>query len=468
MLNCLDLKKNTKKALSDGHLQTVLEKFCAAREQNRSDGISRLPEFQRISDQAVEMKTRTLENLDYYLEIFEKKVIESGGQAHWAQTAAEACDIIGAICNRASARKGVKGKSMVTEEIGLNHHLIRGGLQVLETDLGEYIVQLRGETPSHIIGPALHVSADQVADTFRRHHTHLPPERNLDDPASMVLEARKVLREHFLTADVGITGANFLVAETGSAVIVTNEGNADLSQTLPKTHIVVTGIDKVVPTLNDAATLLRILPRSVTGQESAVYTTIATGPRRRGDTDGPEAFHVVLLDNGRTKALGTPFQEMLRCIRCSACMNHCPVYGRIGGHAYGWIYPGPMGQVLTPLLLGLENAIHHPNACSLCGKCREVCPMQIPLPDMLRTFRETLYQKKSDPPPVRIALKLWAAAAKRPGLYGLLTAWGAGFLGFVSKLPVIKIPGKRLPAPEGKTFRQLWKKRGGSTGGHHG
>jgi L-lactate dehydrogenase complex protein LldF len=459
MFNCLSLKDNAKKALSDRDLQTVLSRFCAAMQQNRLDGVARLPEFDRISSQAVEMKNRVLAHIDFYLETFEKNVRNAGGQVHWARTDEEARSLIGDICKKADARKIVKGKSMVTEEIGLNAHLAGQGLDVLETDLGEYIVQLRNETPSHIIGPAIHVSAAQVAETFRREHTHLEPERNLEDPAAMVREARKVLREHFLAADVGITGANFLVAETGSAVIVTNEGNADLSQTLTKTHIVVTGIDKVVPTLDDAAMLLRLLPRSVTGQETAVYTTIATGPKRAGDVDGPENFHVVLVDNGRSNAFGTPFQDMLRCIRCSACMNHCPVYGSIGGHAFGWIYPGPMGQVLTPLLKGLEKAVHHPEVCSLCGRCAEVCPMGIPLPDLLREFREALVKRKLDAPAVRLGLKLWTSMATHPRLYRHLMAGLSMILRMISKLPIPRSSGRKPPVPEGKTFQQLWSRK---------
>jgi L-lactate dehydrogenase complex protein LldF len=458
IMNCLSLKENAKKALNNRDLQTVLSQFCAARQENRRDGVARLPEFRRISDQAVKMKNRVLEHIDFYLETFDKNVRNAGGQVHWAGTDEAACGIIGDICKGANARKVVKGKSMVTEEIGLNAHLNRQGIDVLETDLGEYIVQLRDETPSHIIGPAIHVSAAQVAETFRRKHTHLEPERNMEDPAAMVREARKVLRAHFLSADVGITGANFLVAETGSALIVTNEGNADLSQTLPGTHIVVAGIEKVVPGLDDAAMLLRLLPRSVTGQETAVYTTIATGPKREGDMDGPENFHVVLVDNGRSKAFGTPFQAMLRCIRCSACMNHCPVYGAIGGHAFGWIYPGPMGQVLTPLLKGLENAIYHPDACSLCGRCEEVCPMGIPLPDLLRCFREVLAERKLDATAARWGGKLWASMATHPRLYRHLMAGISMILRMTSKLPIPKVGGRKPPLPEGKTFQQLWSK----------
>ena len=252
------------------------------------------------------------------------------------------------------ARKLVtKGKSMVAEEIALNAALEAAGFEVAETDLGEYIIQIRNESPSHIIAPAVHLNRDQVEADFRRVHTDLPKDRSLAEPAELVSEARDMLRDKFLRADVGITGANFLIAETGTSVIVTNEGNGDLTQLLPRVHIVLASIEKIVPTLSDVSAILRVLARSATGQEISIYTTFSTGPRRAGDPDGPEAYHVILLDNGRSEMLGTEFQDMLRCIRCGACMNHCPVYGAVGGHAYGWVYPGPMGAVLTPQLIGV-------------------------------------------------------------------------------------------------------------------
>src|SRR5207302_738173 len=228
-----------------------------------------------------------------------------------------------------------------------------------------------------------------------------------------------VLRPRFLAADVGITGANFLIAETGSSIIVTNEGNGDLTQILPRVHIVVTSLEKVVPTLEDAATLLRLLARSATGQEFSSYTTISTGPRRTGDLDGPEQYHVVLLDNGRTELLGGEFQDMLRCLRCAACLNHCPVYAAVGGHAYGWVYPGPMGAVLTPALVGVEEAGHLPNASTFCGRCESVCPVKIPLPRMMRHWREREFARRLSPATVRAGLWLWAFFAKRPRLYGI-------------------------------------------------
>src|SRR4029078_2634514 len=292
----------------------------------------------------------------------------------------------------------------------------------VETDLGEYIIQLRHELPSHIIAPAVHLTKAQVEADFRRVHTHLPADRNLVEPETMLAEARAVLREKFLAADVGITGANFLGAETGSSIIVTHGGNSDLTQTLPKAHIVLASIEKLVPTLEDAAQMLRVLARSATGQEMSVYTTVSTGPRKAADPDGPGAYHVVILDNGRSAMLGGQFRDMLRCIRCGACMNHCPVYHAVGGHAYGWVYPGPMGAVLTPSLIGIDKAGNLPNASTFCGRCEEVCPVRIPLPKLMRHWREREFERHLSPATVRSGLAFWSFFAKRTWLYRPATA----------------------------------------------
>jgi L-lactate dehydrogenase complex protein LldF len=277
----------------------------------------------------------------------------------------------------------------------------------------------------------------------------------------ILTEARARLREKFLAADVGITGANFLIAETGSSVIVTNEGNGDLTQTLPRVHIVLASIEKIVPTLEDATSLLRLLARSATGQDFSVYTTFSTGPRRADDLDGPEEYHVVLIDNGRSGMLGTEFQDMLRCIRCAACMNHCPVYGVVGGHSYGWVYPGPMGSVLTPGLIGVDKAGHLPNASTFCGKCESVCPVKIPLPGMMRHWREREFERHLTPGAMRTNLALWAWFARRPGLYRLATRAAAAGLALLGRrrgrfawLPFAGswTDGRDLPAPEGDTF----------------
>jgi L-lactate dehydrogenase complex protein LldF len=322
--------------------------------------------------------------------------------------------------------------------------------------------------PSHIIAPAVHLTKDQIEADFRRVHAHLAPDRSLVEPTTMLTEARNVLRERFLAADVGITGANFLVAETGTSIIVTNEGNGDLTQTLPKVHIVLATIEKLVPTLEDAAQLLRVLARSATGQEISVYSTFSTGPRRASDPDGPAEYHVVILDNGRSAMLGGAFQDMLRCIRCGACMNHCPIYHAVGGHAYGWVYPGPMGAVLTPSLIGIEEAGHLPNASTFCGRCEEVCPVRIPLPRMMRAWREREFERHLSPATVRSGLAFWAYFATRPRLYGAATAMAAFALGLIGRLrgrfrwlPLAQgwTRHRDFPAPEGSTFQAQWRRR---------
>ena len=418
-------KDNAKAALADPDLQNAL-KFVevnfiapAARGGGRA-----CPNSRRCATSARDIKDHTLAHLDLYLEAYEERLTAQGGHLHYAVTAEDARQIILDICRKLGARTVTKGKSMVAEEIGLNDYLEGNGVTPVETDLGEYIIQLRHELPSHIIAPAVHLTKAQVEDDFRRVHTHLAPDRNLAEPTSLLAEARAVLREKFLAADVGITGANFLVAETGTSVIVTNEGNGDLTQTLPKAHIVLASLEKLVPTLEDLAQLLRVLARSATGQEMSVYTTLSTGPRRADDPDGPGEYHVVLLDNGRSSMIGGEFRDMLRCIRCGACMNHCPVYHAVGGHAYGWVYPGPMGAVLTPSLIGIDKAGHLPNASTFCGRCEEVCPVRIPLPRMMRSWREREFERHLSPATVRGGLALWAFFAKRPRLYGFAAADG--------------------------------------------
>src|SRR5688572_7332366 len=355
-------KANARTALADAQLQRALSGLTTGLVAQRTAARAKLPEFEALREIGREIKNHTLAHLDLYLEEYEKNATAAGAKVHWAATAAEAREIILQVCRDADARTVTKGKSMITEEIALNAHLEAAGMEVVETDLGEYLVQIRGEAPSHIIAPAIHLTQDMVEADFRRLHTSLPKDRVLVEPAQLVGEARAILREKFLAAEVGITGANFLVAETGSSVIVTNEGNGDLTQSLAKVHIAVASIEKIVPTLEDLSAIIRLLARSATGQEISTYTTLSTGPRRPGDPDGPEDYHVVILDNGRSAMLGTPFREALRCIRCGACMNHCPVYAAVGGHAYGWVYPGPIGSVLTPQFLGLERASDLPNA----------------------------------------------------------------------------------------------------------
>ena len=422
-----------------------------------------------LRDRARRIKEHSLAHLDHYLDQFEEEFVASGGRVHWAVTPEDARRTILEICRLAGAKSVTKGKSMIAEEIALNPFLEENGIEPVETDLGEYIIQLPDEPPSHIIAPAIHVLKEQVAETFREAHPALDPRRPMDEARALVDEARSVLREKFLAADVGITGANFLVAETGSAVIVTNEGNCDLTQTLPGVHIVLASLEKIVPTLEDAVTILRILARSATGQEFSTYTTLATGPRRPDDADGPEAYHVVLLDNGRSSILGGPFREILHCIRCGACMNHCPVYGAIGGHAYGGVYPGPLGAVLTPALAGIEETSALPHASTLCGRCEEVCPMRIPLPKLLRRHREQAFAGRLGSMRSRLGFGLWASAARRPWLYRKLAdmsvrllALAAGKKGRIRHLPFASswTKGRDFPAPKGRTFMSLWASAG--------
>src|SRR4029079_2940215 len=367
-----DFQTNAAKALADAELQRALLNVKRGFVQKRADAKARLPEFDTLRDEARAIKLHTLSHLDLYLDYFERKVADSGGQVHFAPTAADAREIILKLCRDADAKLVTKGKSMVSEEIGLNACLEEAGIEAVETDLGDYVAQMRNEAPSHLIAPIIHLNKETIAEDFRRSHEGLAADRTLGSAADLVAEARAVLRQKFLAADVGITGANLLIAETGTSVVVTNEGNADLTQTLPKMHIVIASIEKLVPTLEDACTILRLLARSATGQEITTYTTFATGPRREGDADGPSAYHVVLLDNGRSEMLGGSFNALLSSIRCGACLNHCPVYATIGGHAYGSLYVGPMGAVLTPALVGIDHARDLPNASSLCGRCEDV------------------------------------------------------------------------------------------------
>ena len=419
-------KQNVAAAVEDENLKGAMGKLTGALRPNRARAVSNLPEFDRLRDHGIAIKMHTLDHLDQYLLQFEENVIANGGHVHWCADEDSARQTILELCRRHKVRHVTKGKSMVTEELGLNDFLDSHGILPLETDLGEYIIQLRGESPLHIIAPATHLQRDDIAQTFRDAHQHLDPDRPMDTAESLTEEARQALREKYGAADAGITGANFLIAETGSSIIVTNEGNGDLTQTMTDVHIVVASLEKILPTMDDAGVMLRLLARSATGQDMSVYTTMSSGPRRPGDLDGPEHFHVVLVDNGRSRMLAGSEREMLRCIRCSACLNHCPVYAAIGGHAYGWVYSGPMGKVMTPSLAGLEQTKDLPNASSFCGKCQEVCPMRIPLPKLMRNLRVKQTEASMTPLKQRFFLSLWSYLAARPAMYRLVTGLVTG------------------------------------------
>jgi len=461
----MHFKAAASQKLADRRLQDALRKTQGKFVAGRAQAILELENFDEIRDAARRIRDRVLEHLDLYLEQFERNATARGAVVHWAENAEEANRIICDIARVHGVKKAAKSKSMVSEECALNDALEAAGVQVMETDLGEYILQLANEPPSHIVAPVVHKSKDEISDLFERHHQRARKESVPD----LCREAREVLRPHFLSADMGISGANFIVAETGSTLIVTNEGNGRLCTTMPRVHVAITGIEKVVPTLEDVTTLLRLLPRSATGQSITNYVSVTTGVKAPGEEDGPEHFHIVLVDNGRSRLLGTEFQAMLRCIRCGACMNHCPVYQTIGGHAYGWVYPGPMGSILTPSYVGIENALDLPNASTLCNQCGVVCPVKIPLPDLQRKLREKQVELRLRPWTERLALRLWAYAAAQPEIYSLGARLAARMLrrmggseGLIHRLPPGAsgwTKGRDMPAPEGKTFHELYRQR---------
>ncbi len=432
----------------------------------RSAAIDDLECFDSLRLHVKQVRQHSLNNLEHYLGQFEQEAVHNGNHVHFARDGDELNSIVLDICQQHGARRIAKGKSMVTEETNLNRFLQRAGLDVVETDLGEYIIQQAGETPSHIVGPALHKSAGEVRELFRSKHDLGP--RELPETADLVGEARQVLREHFLKAEVGIIGANALIAENGYSMLVTNEGNGDLCANLPRVLIVCTTIDRVLPRAQDATAMLRLLVRSATGQSQTCYTSFYSGPRRESDIDGPLETHFVLLDNKRSDILAGDYREILECIRCGACLNHCPIYAAVGGHAYGWVYQGPMGSVLTPLLTSLEQSHQLPNACTGCGRCAEVCPADIPLPDLLRDLRHLETNRKLSAPRWRYGLRIHAWLARHPPLYHALTAAIIPLLhllgrrrGSFSRLPFAAgwTSQRDFPAPQAKTFMQLYQQQ---------
>jgi L-lactate dehydrogenase complex protein LldF len=425
--------------------------------------------WEELRQAGYDLRLHAITHLDYYLAQLEERVTQAGGHVHWAQDAAEARRIVLEIARQHQVRRAVKSKSMATEEIGLNHALEDAGVQVLETDLGEYIIQLAGVGPSHIIVPAVHLTKEGIAELFHaKLDVEAPP-----DPKKLTEIARATLREEFLAADMGISGGNFLVAETGTLVVVTNEGNGRMCTTLPPVHVAVVGIDKVVSDWDSLAVMLKLLARSATGQKLSTYTSFITGPRRTEGENGPQEFHLVLLDNGRTRILQDEItRETLLCIRCGACLNVCPVYNNVGGHAYGWVYSGPVGAILSPQLLGTSVAADLPFASSLCGACSEICPVKVPIPEILLHLRHRAVEGDQIEEPVaspvlRAGAQISTLALGTPWLYTL----GARLL------KVIQSPLRRngwlftLPPPVDRwtmvrpfpafraDFRGWWRKR---------
>ncbi len=462
-IGSMHFKERAHVKLHDARLQHNLKKMQGKFVAKRRDALVELDDFEGTRDAGKAIRNRALDNLDVWLETFERNATARGASVLWAETPADVNALVLEIAAKHAVKKIIKSKSMVSEESALDHAIEGAGMKVVETDLGEYILQINNyEPPSHIIGPALHKSKEEVADLFHKAHG-TPVKTGIDE---LCLEARGVLRQHYLTADMGISGGNFFVAETGSVVIVTNEGNATLTTTLPKVHIAISGIEKIVPTLEDVATLMRLLPRSSTGQSISNYVDILTGRKSTGEYNGAEHMYFILVDSGRTAVLASEVREALRCIRCGACMNHCPVYQNVGGHSYGWVYPGPIGSILTPMYVGLDKAQDLPAASTMCNQCGVVCPVRIPLPDLQRKLREKAFETGLRPWSERAALAMWSWVAQRPGLYALATkigvrvmkSWG-GSERLIHRLPLARgwTDERDMPAPPGKTFRELYR-----------
>jgi len=460
-----------KKALKNPDLQDAMtanhEFACLARQAALSE-----PRLEEMKRHAHRIKDHVLDHLGGYLEQYEQQAVANGITVHWARTPSEARDIIRSVCQKVDARLAVCGKSMIAAEIDAPKALRDIGVERFETDLGEYILQLAGdEPPSHVNGPAIHKSEAQIRRLLHETHSRMGIQGSLTKaPEALLKDVRNILREKFLTADVGIIGANFLVAENGANVLVSNEGNADLSALLPRTNIILSSIEKVLPRVSDAEIFLSLLCLSATGQQATAYQSFYRGPAKDQNTDGPENVHVILLDNGRSGILSSRYRPILRCFRCGACMDNCPVYQVVGGHAYGWIYPGPMGVVWTSLLEGMQDTNDLANACTLNGHCSEVCPMKIPLKDMIRSLRDDHWEGRTNRLSDRIPISLWGAVATHPDFY----RWAAKLAGAAGGLiPEKKIPGKipgiggwtvsrSFPAIKKQPFSLQWKRKGAS------
>lgn len=454
--------KNVSEALAQQGLKATIRRTTDKAEAKRAEAVANFPGFENARLQGQKVKDHVIKHMDHYLAEFEKNAVAQGATVHWASTGEQATKIVMDICRQYEAKKITRSKSMLGEEIGLSHALDDSDIERIETDLAEHIIQLAGDPPSHIVWPAMHRSREDVIKLFRENHKDPTYSEEITD---LVRSARRELRTKFLTADIGISGSNFLLADSGSSCTVTNEGNAELTITPAKVHIVTAGIEKLVPSMAHAVPLLRLLTRSATGSEITQYITFHNGAKREGDADGPEESHIVLVDNGRTNMLAEGMEEMLRCIRCGACMNHCVVYKHIGGHAYGSVYPGPMGSVLTPHLNGLEVANKQTHACTLNGRCEEVCPVNIPLPKLLRSLRSASWKKKYEPITNRFVVTAYVMLASRPKLFQLSCSVGVVVMklfsrkGWIRYMPLANgwTRNRDLIAPESKTFIQQYK-----------
>ena len=466
--------RNARHALEDNQLRGALRHATNLFGERRQVAIGTVDDWEGLRTRAREVKDETLSHLDRYLEEFVARAEEAGARIHWARDGQEACSIIGEIARERGARTAVKSKSMASEEIHLNVALTEMGVEPVETDLGEYIIQLAGETPSHIVVPAIHKTKRQIAELFVE-KLGIPPS---DDVATLTQAARGALRRRFAEADLGISGVNFGVAETGTILILENEGNARLTTSLPPVHIALMGIEKVIPRYEHLDLFLKLLPRSGTGQLLTAYQSILTGTRRADGDEGPEELHIVLMDNGRSRMLAHPTtRQSLACIRCGACLNACPVYQQVGGHAYGSVYPGPIGAVISPQLFGLEESSQLPYASSLCGACREVCPVKIDIPELLLHLRSKVAEGEGGggarKAGEKLSFNLYAGLMERPRLLGWAT--GAGrlaqrVLGVGERLGKQNAVTSRLAPPLGawtawrdlrplapRSFRDLWK-----------
>jgi len=460
-------QERVRAALGDRNLHVALDRATAQLGGRQSMALSTLENSDLVRDVARRAKMEILRDLGGNLKRFEGQLLANGAQVHWAEDGRQANRIILEIAKQRGLKRVVKGKSMATEETHLNAALAKAGLEVVETDLGEYIVQLADSRPSHIILPIAHMTREDVGRLMEQ-RIGVPYS---DDPRTLAGYAREKLRDAFLRADLGITGANFGVVQTGTICLVTNEGNGRMVTTLPRVHVVVMGIEKLVPTMADLDLFLKILARSATGQKLTAYTTFIRGPKKPDEESGPEELHVVLLDNGRSRILAGETAEILGCIRCGACLNACPIYKNIGGHAYGDTYPGPIGAIVTPGLRGLLEWKELPGASTLCGACREVCPVRLDIPRMLLSLRKDCVEQLPNPLGLRIGMKVYGMVASRPALYRRLAKLGRWFLralaeeGWVKK----KVPGlaagwmqvRNLKAPAAMTFQELWRARKG-------